>query len=121
MPVAPRRAATALAAFHAVDAVAVAIPVAAIDADLDRLGCPPRLKRALPVVKGAAAVGLGAGRRWPALGKLTATALIGYFLCAIGIHARNRDEPWRYVAPAGMLAWSAYSRNGFDHPTPPAG
>src|SRR5205085_8512919 len=54
--VAPKRVALALAGFQAADAVACAIPLPILKADLDRLGCPERLQRALPVIKAASAV-----------------------------------------------------------------
>ncbi len=71
------------------DAVACAIPLPIIRRELDRLGCPPAVRRALPVVKAASVVGLLAGSARPQVGRITAMALLGYFACAIGAHART--------------------------------
>ena len=93
-----------LAAFQAVDAVACAIPLGYIKRDLDHIGCPPKLQRALPVIKAASAVGLAAGLKSPKLGKLTAGCLVGYFTCAIGFHVRAKDNPLRSLPAAAVGA-----------------
>ena len=63
---------------------------------------PPAVRRAIPVVKAASVVGLLAGSARPRVGRITTMALLGYFACAIGAHARVRDPAWRYAAAAGM-------------------
>jgi hypothetical protein len=68
----------------------------------------PRLFRALLVVsKSSAVAGLLIGLRSSKLGRLTARALVVYFVLAVGAHARVRDEPVRYIPAVVMLAWSA--------------
>lgn len=84
------------------DAIACAIPLDIIRRDLNRLDCPESLQRALPVIKTASATGLVLGTRWPRIGLLTTSSLVGYFLAAIGFHVRAKDPLWRSV-PAGSL------------------
>lgn len=109
----PERARQLLLTAQAGDAVACAIPLPALDAELDRLGCPPALKRAIPLIKTASVAGLAAGRRWPRVGRLTTDALAAYFVCALGAHARVRDPLWRWTAAAGMLGLTLTARRSF--------
>jgi hypothetical protein len=81
-----------LAAFHAVDAVAVAVQAAPIKKVLDDLGVPEEVRPVLPVVKAAAAVGLLSVTRFPALARLTTAMLTLYFILAVGAHVRVRDK-----------------------------
>lgn len=104
--------ALAFAALQAGDAVACAT-LPAIRDDLDRLGCPPALQRALPAIKASSAVGLALGTRFPRLGRLTAMSLVAYFLAAIGFHVRNRDSAPRYVPAAVMLGIATMAARGF--------
>ena len=98
---------------QAIDSVAYAIPLAVIRRDLARLGCPPGLQRAIPLVKAASVAGLVAGRREGRLGRLTTSALLGYFGCALAAHARVRDPAWRYAAATGMGALVLVSRRSY--------
>ncbi|MHB8464429.1 MAG: DoxX family protein [Acidimicrobiales bacterium] len=102
------RTAIGLAGFQALDALACAIPLAALKNDLDRLGCSPRVQEALPIIKAASALGLLAGARMPRLGRFTAGALVAYFGCAIGLHLRAGDSPIRSLPAATMGAWAAH-------------
>ena len=106
-------AARLLLAIQAGDAVACAIPLGLIRRDLDRLGCPPAVQRAIPVVKAASVAGLLAGTARPAVGRMTTMALLGYFACAIGAHARARDPAWRYAAAVGMTALTLFSNRSY--------
>jgi len=108
-----KSAARMLLLIQAVDSVACAIPLAVIREDLDRLGCSPTVQRAIPAVKAASVAGLVAGRRRDRLGRLTTTALLGYFACAIAAHARVRDPAWRYAAATGMGALVLVSRRSY--------
>jgi DoxX-like family len=101
-----RRVVLGLAGFQAADALACAVPNRWIRDDLDRIGFPVRWRPALPAVKGASAAGLVAGLRWPWLGRLTARALVTYFLVALGWHVRIGDRPLRSAPAAVMLGWS---------------
>lgn len=108
----PQQVAGLLAAIQAGDAVACAtLPI--IQRELERLGCPPWMRRMMPFVKGASAIGLVVGRRAPRLGRLTTDALAAYFVCALGAHARVRDEAFRYVAAAGMLGIVLVARRAY--------
>ena len=95
-----QREVLALAAFQAGDAVACAIPNPFITWALDNVDCPAGLRRALPVVKVAAAAGLLVGLRQPRLGRLTCRALQGYFVAALGLHARSIPK---HGAPVAAL------------------
>ncbi len=94
----------ALAAFHAVDAVACAVQVAPIKKVLDDLGVPDNVRPVLPVVKAAAAVGLASVSRFPALARLTTAMLTVYFVLAVGAHVRARDKIVNIVPAAAFLA-----------------
>lgn len=107
------RARTLLVAIQAGDAVACAIPLAIIRRDLDRLGCSPALQRTIPVVKAASVVGLGAGVVRPELGRLTIAALLAYFGCAVGAHARVGDAAWRYAGAIGMIGLTLAARRAY--------
>ena len=113
LPVDPEQAAALLLAIQAGDAVACGIPLPIIQRDLERLGCSPALQRAIPVLKAASAVGLLAGRKDPRLGRLTTDALMAYFVCALGAHARVRDPLWRWAAATGMLGLTLVARRAF--------
>jgi hypothetical protein len=58
-------------------------------------------------------VGVRPGWRWPALGRLTATAVVAYFLTALGFHVRAKDPVRNYLPAVGMLAWAAGVLGGF--------
>jgi hypothetical protein len=88
------------------DAVFNAVPTQWLRDDLDHLGVPQDLRVAFPIIKSASAAGLLAGLKWPALGRLTAAALVAYFILAMGFHARAKDGPLKFVPAAGMLSWS---------------
>ncbi|MEO8814792.1 MAG: DoxX family protein [Mycobacterium sp.] len=93
-----------LAAFQGADAVACAIPVPYITTALDTVGCPPRVRTVLPIVKVAAAVGLASANRFPVLARLTTAALTLYFTLAVGAHVRVRDTVANTVPAAVFLA-----------------
>jgi hypothetical protein len=95
---------TGLAAFHAVDAVACAAQVPPIKKSLDSVGCPDNVRRVLPAVKGAAAVGLLSVRWFPGLARLTTAMLTLYFALAVGAHVRARDKVVNALPAAAFLA-----------------
>ena len=82
----------ALAAFHAVDAVAAGVQVAPVKKVLDDVGVPEEIRPVIPVVKAAAAVGLASVTRFPGLARLTTAMLTLYFALAVGAHIRVRDK-----------------------------
>jgi hypothetical protein len=93
----------ALAAFHAVDAVGCAVQVAPIKKVLDDLGVSEDIRPVLPVVKGAAAIGLASVTRFPALARLTTAMLTLYFILAVGAHVRAKDKIVNMIPAATFL------------------
>jgi hypothetical protein len=99
-----KRTYAALAAFQAGDAVACAIPLPAISKSFDDLGVPANLRRIVPPVKVAAAVGLLSVGRYPRLARLTTAMLTVYFGLAVGAHVRAKDKPVNALPAAAFLA-----------------
>lgn len=93
---------TGLALFEAADAVACGLQIPPIRKALDDVNCPPAVRPVLPVVKGAAVIGLLAVHRFPALARLTTLMLTIYFALAVTFHIRARD--WS----PGLLAASSF-------------
>ena len=94
---------TGLAVFHAVDAIACAAQVPPIKKSLDSVGCPENVRRVLPAVKAAAAIGLLSVRRFPGLARLTTAMLTLYFTLAVGAHVRVRDTVVNTLPAAAFL------------------
>jgi DoxX-like family len=109
-----RREVQRLAAFLAGDAVFDTFARDWVHADLTRMGVPPEAIRVIVAAKSAATVGLLVGLRRRPLGLLTSVCLVLYFTLAVGAHARAKDEPWRWVAAATMLAWCTRILRGFQ-------
>jgi hypothetical protein len=97
------KAYTGLAVFQAVDAIACAAQVPPIKKSLDSVGCPENVRRVLPVVKGAAAIGLLSVRWFPGLARLTTAMLTLYFALAVGAHIRVRDTVVNTLPAAAFL------------------
>lgn len=113
MLVDPRRLVLGLVGVQLADATFNAVPNQWVKDDLDHLGFPEDFRFIFPVVKSASALGLVAGLRWPRVGRLTAVALIAYFIAALGFHARVKDRPIQYAPALGMLAWSVMTLRGY--------
>ena len=96
-----------LAVFQAADAVACAAQVPPIKKSLDSIGCPDGVRRMLPPIKGAAAVGLLSVRWFPGLARLTTAMLTLYFALAVGAHVRVRDKAVNAIPAAALLAMFA--------------
>jgi len=94
---------TGLAVFQALDAVACAAQVPPIKKSLDSVGCPDSVRRVLPAVKGAAAIGLLSARWFPRLARLTTAMLTLYFALAVGAHVRARDKVGNALPAAALL------------------
>ncbi|OBI07925.1 hypothetical protein AWC18_02330 [Mycolicibacter nonchromogenicus] len=92
----------ALAAFLAGDAVASAIPVPYVAANMDAMGIPEDIRWAVPVAKAATALGLASVFRFPGAARLTTGLLTLYFAGALGIHLRVRNRIANIV-PAVLL------------------
>ena len=76
----------------------------------------PRVFRGLFVVsKSSAVAGLLIGLRSSRLGRLTARALVVYFVAALGAHTRAPDKPVRYAPAVVMLTWSALAARTFSN------
>src|SRR5205814_9969003 len=99
------------------DAVFNAIPTQWLRDDLDHLGFPQDLRFVFPIVKSASAAGLLVGMKRPAVGRVTAGALIAYFVLAMRFHARAGDGPVKFVPAAAMLAWSIAALRAYPVPT----
>ena len=110
----PRERVVALAGVQLADAAFNAVPTQWLKDDLDHLGIPENVRIVFPVVKGVSAVGLLGGLKWPRLGRLTANALIVYFLLALGFHARAKDRAAKFAPAAGMLGWAIITRQTFS-------
>jgi hypothetical protein len=74
--------------------------------DLDRLGFPERWRFLFPIVKTSSALGLLLGGRWPRLGRITAAAVVAYFVVALGFHLRAKDRADKFGPAVAMLLWS---------------
>lgn len=102
-----RRFALRLAALQVGDIVVTqALPDRFGDAHLAHLGVPQRLRRMLPVVKGATTAALLVGAARPRLRSATGAALVAYYAAAVTFHV-DSDDPWTEVAPAvayGLVA-----------------
>lgn len=104
---------TGLAVFQAVDAFACAAQVPPIKKSLDAVGCPDNVRRILPPVKAAAAVGLLSVRWFPGLARLTTAMLTLYFALAVGAHVRSRDKVVNALPAAALLtAFAAMTLKG---------
>jgi hypothetical protein len=101
-----RRVITGLVAVQVADGIFNAIPTQWLREDLDHLGIPEDLRFIFPIIKSASAAGLLVGLKRPAVGRMTAAALIAYFVLAMGFHARAGDGPLKFVPAAAMLGWS---------------
>ena len=93
-----------LAAFHAVDAAACAAQVPPIKKSLDSVGCPDNIRKVLPVIKVAAAVGLASVKWFPGLARLTTAMLTLYFTLAVGAHVRVHDKVSNTLPAVTFLA-----------------
>ena len=82
--------------------------------DLDHLRFPEELRFIFPWIKCGSAAGLLAGLRWRTLGRVTAGALVVYFVAALGFHTRVRDPLWRHLSAAALLGWSVVALRAFD-------
>ncbi|MGB3893658.1 MAG: DoxX family protein [Mycolicibacter sinensis] len=94
----------ALAAFLAGDAVASAIPVPYVAANMDAMRIPPEVRWAVPVAKAATALGLASVFRLPGVARATTAALTLYFAGALGLHLRVRNRAATIVPAVLLLA-----------------
>jgi hypothetical protein len=97
------------------------VPNQWFEAEFEHLRLPRWFRILFVIAKTSAVTGLLIGLRSSRLGRLTAHALVVYFLLAIGAHVRVKDEPVRCVPAVAMLAWSVLATRRFvpRHPLPP--
>ncbi|MGH3640082.1 MAG: DoxX family protein [Mycobacterium sp.] len=93
----------ALAAIQAGDAVACGLQIPPIKKALDDVGLSEDLRPVLPIVKGAAAIGLLSVYRFPALARLTTFMCTVYFAFAVAFHVKARDWSPGLVTAASFL------------------
>jgi hypothetical protein len=89
------------------------VPNQWFEAEFEHLRLPRWFRPLFVLAKTSAVTGLLIGFRSSRLGRLTAHALVVYFLLAIGAHVRVKDEPVRYVPAVAMLAWSVLATRTF--------
>jgi len=97
--------AIALIVVLAGDAVACAIPIPYIKADLERLGCTATEMRIIPAVKLLAVAGLIAGLWTPWIGALACIGMIIYFGFAFWYHYRADDAIAKYLPAIAFAAF----------------
>jgi hypothetical protein len=90
-----------------------AVPNRWFEEEFEHLRLPRWFRLLFILAKTSAVTGLLVGLRSSKLGRLTAYALVAYFVLANGAHVRVRDEPVRYVPALVMLAWSALAVQSF--------
>ncbi len=93
----------ALAAIQAGDAVASGLQIPPIKKALDDVGLAEELRPLLPIVKGAAAIGLLSVYRFPALARMTTLMCTVYFALAVAFHVKAKDWSPGLVAATGFL------------------
>ena len=96
----------ALAAGQAVDAGLSIGPVPFVRDCLTGVGFPERYWGIFPVIKAASAVGLVVGTRHFGIARLTAWALVVYFILAVAAHLRARDFRIYFGAAVAMLVFA---------------
>jgi DoxX-like family len=114
MAVRRRRLITGLVAVQLLDGAFDCVPTSWIKNSLDHFGLPEEIRFVLAAMKGASAVGLLLGTRRAPLGRLTALALIGYFLSALGFHARAKDPFVNHLPAVVMLGWSVMALRCYE-------
>jgi hypothetical protein len=96
------------------------VPNRWFEAEFEHLRLPRWFRLLFVLAKTSAVTGLLIGLRSSRLGRLTAHALVAYFVLAVGAHVRVKDEPVRYVPAVAMLAWSVLAAQTFITAPPPS-
>jgi DoxX-like family len=96
------------------------VPNQRFEAEFEHLRLPRWFRPLLVLAKTSAVTGLLIGLRSSRLGRLTAHALVAYFVLAIGAHVRVKDEPARYVPAVAMLVWSVLATRTFVNAPAPS-
>jgi hypothetical protein len=90
-----------------------AIPNRWFEEEFEHLRLPRCFRFLFIGAKSSAVAGLLVGLGSPKMGRLTARALMAYFVLALGAHLRAGDRPIRYIPAASVLAWSALADRSF--------
>ncbi len=90
-----------------------AVPNRWFETEFQDLRLPSWFRPLFVVFKGSAVIGLLLGLKWSRLDRLTARALVAYFVLAIGAHVRVKDRALRHGPATAMLAWSALAARSF--------
>ena len=114
MPLGSKRIIFGLVSVQVADGLFNMFPTQWLKEDLEHLGFPWRFRLVFPMVKAASVAGLLGGLRWPRLGRITAQALVAYFVLAIGFHVRAKDGLLRWSPAAAMLGWSALAVRAYE-------
>src|ERR1700685_2319283 len=96
------------------------VPNQWFEAEFEHLRLPRWFRPLFVLAKTSAVTGLLIGLRSSRLGRLTAGALVAYFVLAIGAHVRVKDEPVRYVPALAMLVWSVLATRTFVNTPAPS-
>ena len=96
------------------------VPNQWFEAEFEHLRLPRWFRPLFVLAKTSAVTGLLIGLRSSRLGRLTAHALVAYFVLAIGAHVRVKDEPVRYVPAVAMLVWSVLANRTFVNAPAPS-
>ena len=101
-----RRVVLGLAGLLVLSALYDAVPNRWFQEEFEHLRLPRWFRPIMVLSKCAAIAGLLRGFTSTKLGRLTARALVVYFVLAVGAHVRVKDKPVQFVPALAMLAWS---------------
>jgi hypothetical protein len=96
----------ALAGLQVLDVMGTSLARQLVKNNLDHLGVPPAIQRALPAIKLTTTAGLLVGTRLPRLGALTSTGMIAYYSAAVAFHLSTEDSVV-FAVPSATLAMAA--------------
>jgi DoxX-like family len=96
------------------------VPNQWFEVEFEQLRLPRWFRPLFVLAKTSAVTGLLIGLRSSRLGRLTAHALVAYFVLAIGAHVRVKDKPVRYVPAVAMLVWSVLATRTFVNASAPS-
>lgn len=95
-----------MAGLQLTEVIASATTPSATRARLNRLGVPPWVRPALPVIKITLAAGLLVGLRKPRIGAAASAGMVGFYAAAVGFH-RISGDPIILSVPAAAFGAAA--------------
>ena len=113
LPTSPNKVVLGLAGSLVLSVLYDSVPNQWFEAEFEHLRLPRWFRSLFILAKTSAVTGLLVGLRSSRLGRITARALVAYFVLAIGAHARVKDEPVRYVPAVALLVWSVLATRTF--------